>query len=156
MIYLAGVRKAIKKELEQGRLGTPVFARLVMVVSSDHGHLLPVCAMASEMIEEFLGQSIQTIFARGSIESGSISVQLHLGAIQTGQAIVTLKRGVLPGVDLLLVGDRGTLRHDLSEAILAGETHDDLWRVGTDSIKPGLVGAVEESLKIGRPVRVRG
>jgi hypothetical protein len=154
MTYLTRLTAAIKQELEQGRLGTPVYVRLVIVASSDHGHLVPVSVAGIQLIQELLGPAIDEIFVAGSVESGNLSLQLHLEGGRTGQVVVILKREGPPGADLLLVGNHGTLRHDLAEAGLAGETEERLWSTDSSAVRGELVEAVEESLRKRLPVRV--
>ena len=151
MTYLTRLTAAIKDELAQGRLGTPVYVRIVIVASSDHGHLIPVSVSGIQVVQELLGPAIDEIFVAGSVESGSLSLQLHLEGGRTGQVVVILKREGAPGADLLLVGNHGTLRHDLAEAGLADETGERLWSPG--SVRAELVEAVEESLRRRTPVR---
>ena len=152
MTYLTRLTEAIKNELAQGRLGTPVYVRIVIVASSDHGHLVPVSVAGIQVIQELLGPAIDEIFVAGSVESGTLSLQLHLQGGRTGQVVVILKREGAPGADLLLVGNHGTLRHDLAEAGLADETGERLWSPG--SVRAELVEAVEESLRRRTPVRL--
>ena len=151
MTYLTRLTAAIKDELAQGRLGTPVYVRIVIVASSDHGHLVPVSVAGVQVVQELLGPAIDEIFVAGSVESGSLSLQLHLEGGRTGQVVVILKREGAPGADLLLVGNHGTLRHDLAESGLADETGERLWSPG--SVRAELVEAVEESLRRRTPVR---
>lgn len=152
MTYLTRLTAAIKNELAQGRLGTPVYVRIVIVASSDHGHLVPVSVTGVQVVQELLGPAIDEIFVAGSVESGNLSLQLHLQGGRTGQVVVILKREGAPGADLLLVGNHGTLRHDLAEAGLADETGEGLWSPG--SVRAELVEAVEESLRKRMPVRL--
>ena len=152
MTYLTRLTAAIKQELEEGRLGTPVYVRLVIVASSDHGHLVPNSVAGMQLVQELLGPPIEEIFAAGSVESGNLSLQLHLEGGRTGQVISILRREGYPGADLLLVGNHGTLRHDLAEAGLAGETNERLW--SADGDRSELVAAVEESLRQRSPVRL--
>lgn len=152
MTYLTRLTEAIKNELAQGRLGTPVYVRIVIVASSDHGHLVPVSVAGIQVIQELLGPAIDEIFVTGSVESGNLSLQLHMEGGRTGQVVVILKREGAPGADLLLVGNHGTLRHDLAEAGLADETGERLWSPG--SVRAELVEAVEESLRKRTPVRL--
>ena len=151
MTYLTRLTAAIKRELEQGRLGTPVYVRLVIVASSDHGHLVPNSVAGMQLVQELLGPPIEEVFAAGSVESGNLSLQLHLAGGRTGQVISILRREGSPGADLLLVGNHGTLRHDLAEAVLANETEERLW--SADGVRSELVAAVEESLHKRSPVR---
>ena len=152
MTYLTRLTEAIKNELAQGRLGTPVYVRIVIVASSDHGHLVPVSVAGIQVVQELLGPAVDEIFVAGSVESGTLSLQLHLQGGRTGQVVVILKREGAPGADLLLVGNHGTLRHDLAEAGLADETGERLWSPG--SVRAELVEAVEESLRKRIPVRL--
>jgi len=152
MTYLTRLTTAIKQELEQGRLGTPVYVRIVVVASSDHGHLVPVSAAGMQVVQELLGLAIDEVFAAGSVESGTLSLQLHLEGGRTGQVVAILQREGPPGADLLVVGNHGSLRHDLAEAGLAGETEESLWSAG--SVREELVDAVEESLRKRSPVRL--
>ena len=151
MIDLAPLKTAVFQEISSGRLGEPVFARLILVVSSDHGHLIPLSEQAVGFIQELLQFQVEAVLTRGSQESGSLTVQLDLEGGRSALAVVAIRREEEPQLDLLLVGNHGTLRYrndgSLLESTLEAEpggmvaetpgAASDLGRVVQESLRSG-------------------
>ena len=157
MIDLAPLKTAVFQEISSGRLGEPVFARLILVVSSDHGHLLPLCEGAVGFIQELLQFQVEAVLTRGSQESGSLTVQLDLEGGRSALAVVAIRREEEPQLDLLLVGNHGTLRYrndgPLLESALEAEPG------GMVAESPGAASdlgrVVQESLRSGERVTLK-
>lgn len=104
--------KTVSDEISSGRVGTPVFARLVMAILRDRGSLLPALGEGVAFIEQILGNPVQSLFASGAVDLGHVSVQLRC---EGGSTALVSKAGPPPGlprVDLLVVGNHGTVRHE--------------------------------------------
>ncbi len=121
MINLTPLATAVSEETSSGRLGEPVFARLILVISSDHGHLLPLCERAVGFVQELLQFQAAALLTRGSQESGSLSVQLDLQGGRSALVVVAIRREEEPQLDLLLVGNHGTLRYRSDGPLLEAE-----------------------------------
>ncbi len=156
MIDLKPLKTAVFQETSSGRLGEPVFARLILVVSSDHGHLFPLCEQAVGFVQELLQFPTEAVLARGSQESGSLSVQVDLEGGRSALATVAIRREEDPQLDLLLVGNHGTLRYrndgPILEDELEGRSEDQI--TGSTGSTTRLRQALQESLGSGEPVRI--
>ena len=154
MINLTPLAAAVSQETSSGRLGEPVFARLILVVSSDHGHLLPLCEQAVGFIQELLQFPAEAVLTRGSQESGSLTLQLDLEGGRSALAVVAIRREEEPQLDLLLVGNYGTLRYRNDGPLLEAELETGSEgpvtesKVGASDIRQ----ALQESLRSGERV----
>lgn len=156
MLDLKPLATAVSQETSSGRLGEPVFARLILVISPDHGHLIPLSEQAVGLVQELLQFRAEAVLARGSQESGSLTVQLDLEGGRSALATVAIRREEEPQVDLLLVGNHGSLRYRNDGPLLEAE-------LGTGSEGPvaestasvsDIRKALQESLRSGERVRL--
>lgn len=154
--YLRRLREAVLQKISSGHLGEPVFARLVLAVSADHGHLLPAAGEGVALAGEVLRAQVQRVYAGGSVKSGHLAVQVELEAGRTALVTVAMLRHELPRVDLLVIGNHGTLYHENNEKALSQEFVD---VPGFQFFKVTTTGqhaqeAVRQSLSKGEPVSV--
>ena len=156
MLDLAPLATAVSQETSSGRLGEPVFARLIVVVSPDHGHLLPLCEQAVGFVQELLKFPTQAVLARGSQESGSLSVQVDLEGGRSALATVAIRREEDPQLDLLLVGNHGTLRYRNDGSLLEAELESGSEGAVAESAAAtsDIQRALQESLGSGERVRL--
>ena len=156
IMNLAPLSAAVSQEVAAGRLGELVFARLTLVASSDHGHLLSLCEEAIGLVQELLQFPAEGVFARGSQESGNLSVQLDLEGGRSALASVAIRREEKPLLDLLLVGNHGTLHHRSDGEVLEDELALGLEDPGSqpDASAIHLRRALEESLRTGEPIEL--
>ena len=118
MSYLTRLSRAVKQQIAAGDVGAPVFARLVVGVDADHGLLLPAAAEGVAEVSRLLGAPVNRIFGRGSVQSGHLSVQVQLGKGRSAQVAVVTQHQELPRIDLLVVGNHGTLCHEYNDQAL--------------------------------------
>lgn len=119
MTYFSQLRASALKEISTKRIGTAVFTRIVAEVSADHGHLLESATQGVLLAEEFLSKSVTYVFVTGDIEKGQMSAQLDLDGGRTGLITVGILRD-RPRLDVLVVGNRGTIQHSPARDALAG------------------------------------
>jgi hypothetical protein len=154
MTYLERLREAVAAEVGAGRIGEPVFARLVVEASADHGHLLGTAAAAAAFCGEILRAEIERLLVLGSVESGHLSVQVELAGGKSALVAAALLRRPAPRVDLLLVGNHGALSHSPPAETLELELAEAAAALfaETGRLRPARE-AVAASLSAGQPVR---
>ena len=112
MTYLRRLIESVSEKISSGRLGQPVLARLSLIISPDQGHILPAAGEAVATVGEMLSLAARSLFAAGSVESGHLVAQLNFEGGRGALVVVTVLRDELNRVDLLLIGNYGTLRHE--------------------------------------------
>jgi hypothetical protein len=148
MTSCADLHLAVETTLASGRLGRPVFVRY-LVQSRDPGEtVIPRLARLLCVIRAWLGQPLERLYGVGSAAAGQVSltVQFRDGAT----ALITFSRGQPggAGVDLLVLGNHGSLAFDAE--------NDAFWEEMPQGGEPApddcLQAAIEQSLASGRPV----
>jgi hypothetical protein len=136
---LADLDRAVQAALASKRLGQPVFVRL-----TQRGGTKPVERLArlAALASSWLGQRPARLHAVGG-EAGPASLTVLFAA--GASAIV----GVTPGepagaLDLMLLGSRGALHHEIAEP----------FTFGTEKADPKWVKEIRRALTKGSPVEV--
>ena len=134
MTYFAQLRASALREISTERIGTAVFTRIIAEVSADHGHLLESATQAVLLSEEFLAKPAESLFVTGDVEKGQLSVQVDLADGRTALVTVALMRD-RPRLDVLVVGNRGTIQHSPSRDSLAGRVDAGPLNVDDETVK---------------------
>ncbi len=155
MHYLERVERASREEIRAGRIGKPVFARLFLELSADHGTLLDVLARGTALLASLLDQRVESVFVTGRVEAGHLSAQSVFAAGGTGLVTVNLLRHSAPNVDLFVLGNHGSIRHAPRRELLESDgecgTEFSDWQ---ESASQTFASAMKESLAKERVVRV--
>ena len=155
MNYVERLRGVVLKELQSERVGTPLFARLMIEISPDHGHLLDIVTGGIQLTESFLQSRVETLLALGDVKSGHLSAQLKLEGGRSGLVTAALVRNDSPRFDLRGVGNRGTLRHSPTSDALSGEFVSGDWATkDSPQLATSRCRVLEESLRSGGTVRL--
>lgn len=112
MTYLSRLIESVSEEISSGRLGQPVFTRLSLIISPDLDHLLPAAGEAVVTVGKMLNVATSSLLAAGNVESGHLTAQLNFDGGRGALVVVTVLRDEPCRVDLLLIGNHGTLRHE--------------------------------------------
>jgi hypothetical protein len=112
MPYLEWLEQTVHDRIRSGSIGRPVFARLHLELSADHGLLMPYAAAGLEVVTQWLGSSVDRVYARGGVRQGFISLMVEFGQGQTAFVDAAVNAAGEGEARLLLVGQRGTLRLD--------------------------------------------
>lgn len=112
---LADLHKAVGAVVASKRIGQPVFVRCTLQTSDATMDRL---ADLAELVRQWVGQEIERIHAVGSIASGQVCLSLQFD--KGGTALVSLAKGQVQGdgVDLLLIGNHGSVMYDAGTAPL--------------------------------------
>lgn len=144
MSYFAGLGKAVAAAIAQNRIGSPVCLRAFFQLSADHGRLLQTMGEALAAASQWFSSPPARVFALGGIAAGEITAIVEYAGGQTALVCVGVLRNAPPLSNLLLIGNRGTLRFEDAPEI--GEPGP--------ANRP-LLSAFEKSLAAQAPIEVR-
>jgi hypothetical protein len=120
MTTLTDLHQAVTKTLASKRLGKPVFVRYHWQ-APDKPSLVPQVARMSAAARDWLGQTLECIYALGSVDTGSVSLTLEFQAGATALVSAGIEARQGSGADLLILGNRGALFHDAGQALIGGQ-----------------------------------
>jgi hypothetical protein len=150
MTTLADLHRAVQSTIASKRLGRPVFVRYTMQGLDKPERIVPRLAQATAAVRDWLGQSLDRIYATGTAAGGQVSLTLQFR--EGGTAQVSFARGQAHGngIDLLVLGNHGAIYHDAGCANLWDEP-------ATPTAEPPdatLQALIQRALKSGKPEAV--
>jgi hypothetical protein len=151
MTRLADLHASVETTLASKRLGTPLFVRYLFQSQDKNGVILARLTQVAGTIRDWMGQPIERVYAQGQVKSRL--VQLTLEFRGGGSALVGWSAGPGrgDGVDLLILGNRGSLTYDAGTGLLWDMALASL----DDKADPALQELIERAMRSGRPERVR-
>jgi hypothetical protein len=146
MRYLSWLEKTIAAQLSKDQIGKPVFVRTHLELSADHGLLIPLSEAGIAMTRRWLGANVRSIYALGGVKRGTVSLQVELAQGQTALVSAEVAHGDESRVQMLCVGQHGTLCFDdFPDPVLLMQP--------IEAPKPRYRSYIEKSLASGRVVR---
>jgi hypothetical protein len=112
MKYLAWLDKTLSVKLRDQPIGRPVFLRAFMQLTADHGRLREVADQALVLAASWMGDSIAETVWQGGAKEGYISAMARFRSGQTALISSELTHGEEPAVQLLFLGQHGSLRFE--------------------------------------------
>ena len=112
MRYFSWLEKTVGAQLSSDQVGKPVFVRAHLELTADHGLLIPISEAGVAITRRWLGAGVRTIYALGGVKYGTVSLQVEFAQGQTALVSAELTHGGESSVQLLCVGQHGTLRFD--------------------------------------------
>jgi hypothetical protein len=112
MKYLAWLDKTLAAKLREQPIGRPVFLRAFMQLTADHGRLREVADQALVLATSWMGDSITETVWQGSAKEGYVSALVRFRSGQTALISSELTHGEEPAVQLLFMGQHGSLRFE--------------------------------------------
>jgi hypothetical protein len=143
MTYFAWLEKTVAGAIAQQRIGSLVSLRAFFQLSADHGRLMGILGEALAAAGKWFGSRPVRVYALGGIKAGEITAMIEYSGGETALVSAGVLRDPVPIADLMLIGNRGTLRHQDSPQL--GEP-------GRGDEK--LLRAIEKSLVGQAPVEV--
>lgn len=146
---LADLHRGVAAVISSKRVGTPVFVRYTWHGSETGDVIIGRLAQIAASARDWIGQPLASVYSVGTIESGQVSLSLQFSGGAT--ALVSFTRGSRGGLDLMLVGNHGTLYHDAGAARL--------WNVPPEfdlqAADATLFALVQQALQSPQPIRVK-
>lgn len=151
MAALATLHRAVAAAVASKRLGVIVFVRCT-VQDAEAKNGVPRLAQTLAAVREWVGQKVDRLYATSHSDGGQIAVTLQFAEGATALVSFVQSRPRGDGVDLLVLGNHGSLTHDAGHAELSDEPFD----VELPPPEPALVALIEKALKSGKPEVVGG
>jgi hypothetical protein len=151
MPSLAELHQAVAATLASKRLGTPVFVRCTLQ-GRDRTAVSRRLAQTVAVVRDWLGQKLDLLHSHSSKDGGQVALTLRFdgGATALVSHAAGSPRG--DGVDLLVLGNRGSLTHDAGQAELTGDGLD----TALPAPEPELLAWVERAIRSGKPEAAEG
>jgi hypothetical protein len=150
MATLAELHQAVRTTLASQRLGQPVFVRYLVQDLYEAETVAPRLAQITAIVRDWLRQPLERLYAIGTPANGQVALTLQFREGATAVVILACCQPRGPGVDLLVLGSRGTLAYDAGSAELWDETLE----AAGPSAEPLIQAAIEQSLRSGQPVPI--
>lgn len=147
MTTASDLHRTVQATLDSKRLGRPVFVRYTLQGKDPAAAVLPRLAQTLEVIRNWLGQPLATIYATGSVESGQVSLTLQFTGGASAQVSYARTEPRGDGVDLMVIGNHGAIYHDAGSA----ELWDEVPKPDDARPDPAILKAIEQSLQTTRP-----
>ncbi|HXG11400.1 MAG TPA: hypothetical protein VNK04_16720 [Gemmataceae bacterium] len=146
MMTFADLDRAVQATLASKRLGKPVFVRLTWQGLDRPEAVAPRLAQTMAVVQQWLGQPLDQIYAIGSAASGQVALTLKFREGAT--ALVSFARGQPrgAGIDLMVLGNHGAIYHDAGSAPLWDEP-----LVPAGQPDPAVLALVERALRSHQP-----
>lgn len=142
------IHTAVKSVIENGRVGSPVFLRCVLNISSDDKDVLSSISELVSLSNGLIPSKPQKVYAQG--ETDGIQVTVMVQYVSGQMAVLSSNRvETETAIDLMLVGNKGVIYHEtpLGRHYL-NATPPQLGN--TEELKD----CIAESLATGEPVEV--
>jgi len=142
---LAHLHRAVQTTLASKRLGKPVFVRYTLQGQDKAENISARLAQITAVVRQWLGQSVERVYALGSIETGQVSLTLQFKDGAT--ALVSYARGQRDGADVMALGNHGALYHDAGN----GNQWDDVAMDLQNRPDAALQAFIERAIGSGKP-----
>ncbi|HJT78663.1 MAG TPA: hypothetical protein VJ739_15780 [Gemmataceae bacterium] len=143
MPSLADLHRAVGAALAAGRVGTPVFVRYLLLVPEKQEAMAARLAELASVVSDWIGQPPARIYAPASPQGNSATVTLQYRTGAT--AVVSVGPGD-GGADVMVLGNRGALYHELA----GGATYE----VPPAKVDPQRAALIARALATARPEAV--
>ncbi len=140
MPSLTDLHRAVETALASGRLGTPVFVRYLLLVPDPPDAVTTRLAQLAATANGWLGQPLAEVYAPAPPQDGAVTVTLRYRTGAT--ALVSIGPGD-GAADVLVLGNRGALYHDL--------TGSGAYEVPQSPAESQLLAVVSRALQSNRP-----
>lgn len=142
------LKDSLQSVIEQGRIGSPVFIRVVLNINDNVEDLINPSSELIAFSNELFPSEIHSVYAQCSIDDIQVTVMLHFVGGQ--MALLSINRvDSQTDIDLMLVGNKGVIYHQtpIGRNYLSGIPPI----LGETGI---LTDVITESLATGKPIMV--
>jgi hypothetical protein len=147
---LDALEQSVQAVIDRKRIGRPVFVRYTQLGAVEKGELVARLSRMLDAARRWLGQPLATVYALGSREGGQVTLAVQTPEGATALVSLGRARAIGDGIDLMVIGDHGSIYHDGGQGLLGcGEA-----RYRQVSGEPVLVRLIERALSSGRPERL--
>jgi predicted dehydrogenase len=112
MRYLAWLEKTLGAKLEEQPIGRPVYVRAFLKLTPDHGLLRGVAEEGVRVAAGWMNVAVAESFWQGGEREGYVSAMVRFRDGRAALIASELTQGDEPEVDVLVVGQQGSLRFE--------------------------------------------
>jgi hypothetical protein len=141
----ADLQRAVQLTLASKRLGTPVFARYLFHLQGGAPVIMAGLARAVAGVRAWFDQPLERLYAQGSVKEQHINLTLEFRG--AGSATVSWVGASRGGIDLMVLGNRGAIYHDVGSANSWDEVDAPEAAVADNELQ----ALIERALRSGRP-----
>lgn len=145
MPSLAELHRAVAATVASKRLGTIVFVRCTLQNENTDAARTRL-AQVTAAVRDWIGQKLDRLHASTNA-NGQVALTLQFAEGATALVSFAKGRPRGDGIDLLLLGNHGSLTHDAGHAELSDEATD----TALPDADPALVALIERAMKSGKP-----
>jgi hypothetical protein len=153
--FLEDLFRAVAEALRSGRVGRPACVRGFLELSADHGHLVPLLARVLDEACRWLEDAPASLHAAGGAAAGQVTCLLRGESGATALLTAGLLRSGAPTVDLLILGSRGSLRHEGGPNAVSLPATAPWQETALSGEARAIRDALERALESGAPVEFR-
>jgi len=106
------IDRQVARAVAAGRVGTPVALRAFLYLSEDHGRLMETVGAVLAAAGGWFSSPARRLYALGGAAHGEITVLAEFAGGQTALISAGLLRGPAPLANILVIGNKGTLRFE--------------------------------------------
>ncbi len=140
---------AVSIAIEQGRVGVPVAARIVLTEANDAARLEPQVALALRRCAQWYAAEPQSITAFGGAETGHIGALALFPRGQTAVVCVSLAGEHAPLCELVLAGARGMISWEPGACGTSAPPRAETSDAATDELQSRLRAALAANAALG-------
>ncbi len=112
MKYFEALDLLIGQRLENNAIGRVVFVRAHLQLTADHGLLAGIAAAGRELARKWTSGAVRSEYSQGGARQGFVSLLVDFEGGQAALVSAESTLGGEPSVQLLVTGQRGSLRFD--------------------------------------------
>lgn len=107
--YLQWLDGVVADKLSQDPVGKPVFVRLSLQLSPDHGLLKQTLALGVDLVTHWLGGKATSVYEQGGARDGHLAALVQLDHGQSALVAAESAMGE-PSAMVLVIGQHGSLK----------------------------------------------
>lgn len=105
------LKKAVDSVIDKDRIGSPVFLRCVLNVTSENNSLLQPAAEIAALSNGWIKSDPQSVYAQGDVNATHVTVMVKYNDGQ--MAVLCVNRvETETAIDMMLVGNKGVIYHE--------------------------------------------
>lgn len=148
MNALSDLHRSVSAVIASKRIGSPVFVRYTLLGTEQLDAMVMRLAQLVVVAQAWIGQPLTQMYSVGKTDAGQVSLTLQFAGGASAQ--VSIGQSPRGGLDLMVIGNHGTIYHDTGAARLWDEPP----AVDIPAADPGVVNLVRQALASSQPVSV--
>ncbi len=105
------LKKSVQSVIDEDRIGSPVFLRCVLNITSEASSLLQPAAEIVALSNGWMPSQPQSIYAQGDVDATQVTVMVKYADGQ--MTMLSINRvDTETGIDIMLVGNKGVIYHE--------------------------------------------